>query len=76
MALDDGHLQVVHEVLIKQLYKTCMGCLCGVGEGVKCAQDLVSVGKFGQCELHDGSILLAKLIIVKCMVGIMPTCAV
>jgi len=26
-ALDNDDLQVVHEVLIKQLYKTYMGCL-------------------------------------------------
>ena len=32
-ALDNGHLQVVHEILIKQLYKTYMGCLYGVGRG-------------------------------------------
>ena len=32
-ALDNGHLQVVHEILIKQLYKTYMGCLFGVGRG-------------------------------------------
>jgi len=25
--LDTGHLQVVHEILSKQLYKTCMGCM-------------------------------------------------
>jgi len=27
--LDNGHLQVVHEILIKQLYKTYMGCIHG-----------------------------------------------
>ena len=32
-ALDNGHLQVVHEILIKQLHKTYMGCLYGVGRG-------------------------------------------
>ena len=32
-ALDNGHLQVAHEILIKQLYKTYMGCLYGVGSG-------------------------------------------
>ena len=32
-ALDNGHLQVVHEILIKQLYKPYMGCLYGVGRG-------------------------------------------
>jgi len=32
-ALDNGHLQVVNEILIKQLYKTYMGCLYGVGRG-------------------------------------------
>ena len=32
-ALDNGHLQVVHEILIKQLYKTYMGCLYGEGRG-------------------------------------------
>ena len=31
--LDNGHLQVVHETLIKQLYQTHMGCLYGVGRG-------------------------------------------
>jgi len=30
-ALDNGHLQVVHEILIKQLYKTYMGCIRGAG---------------------------------------------
>ena len=30
-ALDNGHLQVVHEILIKQLYKTYMGCTHGAG---------------------------------------------
>jgi trans-2-enoyl-CoA reductase len=32
-ALHNGHLQVVHEILIKQLYKTYMGRLYGVGRG-------------------------------------------
>jgi len=31
-ALDNGHLQVVHEILTKQLYKTYMGYLYGVGK--------------------------------------------
>jgi len=26
-ALDNGHLQVVHEILSKQLYETYMGCI-------------------------------------------------
>ena len=30
-ALDDGHLQVVHEMLSKQLYETYMGCIQWVG---------------------------------------------
>jgi hypothetical protein len=30
-ALDNGHLQVVHEIIIKQLYKTYMGCIRGAG---------------------------------------------
>jgi len=29
-ALDNGHLQVVHEILIKYLYKTYKSCLYGV----------------------------------------------
>ena len=29
--LDNGHLQVVHEILIKQFYKTYMGCIHGAG---------------------------------------------
>jgi len=33
-ALDKGHLQVVHEILIKQLYDTYMGCLYGVGRAL------------------------------------------
>ena len=32
-ALDNGHLQVVHEILIKQLHKTYMSGLYGVGRG-------------------------------------------
>ena len=32
-ALDNSHLQVVNEILVKQLYKTYMGCLYGVGRG-------------------------------------------
>ena len=32
-ALGNDHLQVVHEILITQLYKTYMGCLYGVGRG-------------------------------------------
>ena len=32
-ALDNGHLKVVHEILIKQLYKTYMGCLYGEVRG-------------------------------------------
>ena len=28
-ALDNDHLQVAHEVFIKQLYKTFMGCVHG-----------------------------------------------
>jgi len=31
--LCNGYLQVVHEIIIKQLYKTYMGCLYGVGRG-------------------------------------------
>jgi len=30
-ALDNGHLQVVNGILIKQLYKTYMGCIHGAG---------------------------------------------
>ena len=55
---DNDHLQVVHEILIKQLYKTYVGCLYGVWEGVNWARDLFSVLKFGLCELHGGSMLL------------------
>ena len=50
--------------------KTYMGCLFGGREGVKWARDLVSVSKFGRCGLHEGSMLLSKLTIVKSMVGI------
>jgi len=32
-ALDNGHLQVIHEIHIKQLYKIYMGCLYGAGRG-------------------------------------------
>jgi len=32
-ALDNCRLQFVPEILIKQLYKTYMGCLYGVGRG-------------------------------------------
>jgi len=32
-ALDNGHLQDINEVLIKQFYKTYMGCLYGEGRG-------------------------------------------
>ena len=32
-ALYNGHLQVVYEILIKQLFKTYMDCLYGVGRG-------------------------------------------
>ena len=39
-------------------------------EGLKWARVLVSVRKFGRCGLHEGSMLLSKLIIVKSMVGI------
>jgi len=31
--LDNDHLQVVHEILIKQLHKTYMGCLYRVERG-------------------------------------------
>jgi hypothetical protein len=34
-AIDDGHLQVVHKILIKKVYKIYMGCLYGEGRGVK-----------------------------------------
>jgi hypothetical protein len=61
-ALDDGHLQVVHEILIKQLYKTYMGCLYGFREGVKWARDFVCVGKVGRCRLHEGSMLLPSYV--------------
>jgi len=61
-AFDNGHLQVVHEIFIKQLYKTYMGCLYGVGEGVKWARDLVSIGKVGRCELREGSMLLPSCV--------------
>ena len=30
-ALDNGHLQVVHEILSRQLYKTYMGHIHGAG---------------------------------------------
>ena len=32
-ALDNDHLQVVREILIKQLYKIYMGCLYGAERG-------------------------------------------
>ena len=32
-ALDNDRLQVVHEIHIKQLYKTYVGCLYRVGRG-------------------------------------------
>jgi len=32
-ALDSDHLQVVHEILIKQLYKTYIGCLYAAVRG-------------------------------------------
>jgi len=42
-ALGNGHLQVVHEILIKKLYKTYMGlCIWGRVE-VKWTRELVSV---------------------------------
>ena len=45
-ALENGHLQVVYETLSKQLYKTYIYWLLKCGrEGVKWAQDLVSVLK-------------------------------
>ena len=60
-ALDNDHLQVVHEILFKQLYKTYMGCLYGKGGG-KVALDLVSVGKVGWCEFREGSMLLPRYV--------------
>jgi len=32
-ALDNGHLQLVHEILTKESYKTHVGCLYGIGRG-------------------------------------------
>ena len=59
-------------MLIKQLYKTYMGC--SGREGVKWARDLVSVRKVGRCGLHEGGPCcyqaMSKLIIVKSVVGI------
>jgi len=62
LALDNGHLQVAHEILIKQLYKTYLGCLYGGREGVKWARDLVSVRKFGRCGLNGVSTLLPSYV--------------
>ena len=63
-ALDNGHLQVVYETLIKQLYKTYVwATYMGLGgEGVKWARDLVSVLKVGWCGLHGGSMLLPSYV--------------
>ena len=72
-ALDNGHLQVVRQILIKQLYKTYMGCLYGVGRGlsghevVYLSERLSSVGyMMGPCCYQN----MCKLIIVKSVVYI------
>jgi len=62
-AFDNGHLQVVHESLNKQLYKHIyiyMGYL--YGEGVKWARDLVSVRTVGTCGMHGGFMLLSSYV--------------
>ena len=72
-ALDNDHLQVVHEILIMQLYETYMGCLYGVGTGQSgheisyLSERLGGVGYMRDlcCYQH-----MSKLIIVKSMVGI------
>ena len=67
-AVDNGHLQVVHESLSRQLYKHIYiyGLLIwgtgGVGGGVKCARDLVSVRTVGTCVLHGGLMLLSSYV--------------
>jgi hypothetical protein len=62
-ALDNGHLQVVHETLSKQLHKTYIyGLLIWGREGVKWTRDLVSVLKVGWCGLHGGSVLLQSYV--------------
>jgi len=70
-ALDNGHLQVVHESLSKQLYKHIyiyiyiyMGYLHGEGGfvGVNWARDLVSVRTVGTCGMHGGFMLLSSYV--------------
>jgi len=51
--LDNGHLQVVHESLSKQLYKHIYIWATYMGRGwVKWAQDLVSVRMVGTCGMR------------------------
>ena len=54
-AHDNGHLQVVHEILIKQ---NIHGLYIWGKERVKWAWDFVSVRKVGRRRLHEGSVLL------------------
>jgi len=56
-ALENGHLQVVHEILSKQLYETYYG-LYTVGRWeVRWARDLVCVMEVGRCA-YMGFLLL------------------
>jgi len=41
-------------------YENMHGLFIWGREGVKWARDLVSVGKVGRCELHEGSMLLSS----------------
>jgi len=72
-ALDNGHLQVVHESLNKQFYiyiyiyiytYIYMGYLYGEGgwEGVKWARDVVFVRTVGTCWMHGGLMLLSSYV--------------
>ena len=72
-ALGNDHLQVVHEILIKQLYKTYMGCLYRIGRGSSgneisyLSERLGGVGYMrGPCCYQA----ISKLIIVKSLVCI------
>ena len=45
-ALNNGHLQVVHDILSKQLYETYMGCIQWGGRG-RGGHEISYVSEFG-----------------------------
>ena len=52
LALDNGHLQVVLEILSKQLYGLLWAVYSGTVQEVRWARDLICIMKVGRCPTH------------------------